>query len=101
MHQKAQQTDAFQLNNNLLLSDNANANTMPNLEIFADDVKASHGATVGQLDPEQLFYLNSRGLDLEKARALLVQGYISELIDSVSLAPLKERWQQEVQNYLS
>ena len=101
VHQKAQQTDAFQLNNNLLLSDNANANTMPNLEIFADDVKASHGATVGQLDPEQLFYLNSRGLDLEKARALLVQGYISELIDSVSLAPLKERWQQEVQNYLS
>ncbi len=77
----AQKTEAYQLNNNLLLSDRASANAKPNLEIFADDVKASHGATVGQLDEEQLFYLRSRGLGLEQAREWLIEGFCKEILD--------------------
>lgn len=75
----AQKTEAYQLNNNLLLSDEAAANAKPNLEIFADDVKASHGATVAQLDEESLFYLSSRGLAKEEAREWLVKGFCEEL----------------------
>jgi len=78
--QAAQKTDAFQLNNNLLLSDHANAESRPNLEIFADDVKASHGATVGQLDKEQLFYLHARGISTELAKSILVKGFCQEVI---------------------
>lgn len=81
VHPIAQKTEAYQLNNNLLLSDEAIVNAKPNLEIFADDVKASHGATVGQLDPEQLFYLRSRGLSLEQAREWLIEGFCGEIID--------------------
>ncbi len=77
----AQKTEAYQLNNNLILSDEASANAKPNLEIFADDVKASHGATVGQLDAEQIFYLRSRGLSLEQARDWLVEGFCKEILD--------------------
>jgi Fe-S cluster assembly protein SufD len=77
----AQKTEAYQLNNNLILSDEASANAKPNLEIFADDVKASHGATVGQLDAEQLFYLRSRGLGLEEARDWLIEGFCKEILD--------------------
>jgi Fe-S cluster assembly protein SufD len=81
VHSEAQKTEAYQLNNNLILSDAAAANAKPNLEIFADDVKASHGATVGQLDAEQLFYLRSRGLPLEEARDWLIQGFCKEILD--------------------
>lgn len=77
----AQKTEAYQLNNNLILSDEALANAKPNLEIFADDVKASHGATIGQLDPEQIFYLRSRGLALQEAKKWLVDGFCRELMD--------------------
>lgn len=77
----AQKTEAYQLNNNLLLSDEASSNAKPNLEIFADDVKASHGATVGQLDEEQLFYLRSRGLSLAQARQWLIDGFCKEILD--------------------
>lgn len=77
----AQKTEAYQLTNNLLLSDEATANAKPHLEIFADDVKASHGATVGQLDEEQLFYLRSRGLSLEQAKGWLVDGFCKEILD--------------------
>lgn len=77
----AQKTEAYQLNNNLVLSDQASANAKPNLEIFADDVKASHGATVGQLDAEQLFYLRSRGLSLQEARDWLIEGFCKEILD--------------------
>ena len=72
---------AYQLNNNLILSDEATANAKPNLEIFADDVKASHGATVGRLDEEALFYLRSRGLGLDQAREWLIQGFCKEICD--------------------
>jgi Fe-S cluster assembly protein SufD len=77
----AQKTEAYQLNNNLILSEEASANAKPNLEIFADDVKASHGATVGQLNEEELFYLRSRGLGLEQAREWLIEGFCKEILD--------------------
>ena len=71
----AVKTDAAQANHNLLLSRGAEIDTKPELEIYADDVKCSHGATIGQLDEQQLFYLRSRGLDAEAARALLVGAF--------------------------
>ncbi|MDE3045905.1 MAG: Fe-S cluster assembly protein SufD [Verrucomicrobiota bacterium] len=86
----AQKTEAYQLNNNLLLSDEAAVHTKPNLEILADDVKASHGATVAQLSEEALFYLRSRGLDAPAARTLLLEAFCRELIDTVGIASLKE-----------
>jgi Fe-S cluster assembly protein SufD len=75
----AQKTESYQLNNNLLLSDESTVYAKPNLEIFADDVKASHGATVAQLDEESLFYLSSRGLCKTEARQFLIQSFIQEL----------------------
>ena len=81
VHREAQKTEAFQRNNNLILSDGAIANSKPNLEIFADDVKASHGATVGQLDQEQVFYMRTRGLDTPEANALLIQGFCQEVLE--------------------
>ncbi len=88
---EAQKTEAYQLNNNLLLSDTAVARTQPNLEIFADDVKASHGATVAQLQDEELFYLRSRGLKSEEAKRLLTEGFCRELIDEVHDGALREQ----------
>jgi Fe-S cluster assembly protein SufD len=83
VHPEAQKTEAYQLNHNLLLSEGAAAHAKPNLEIFADDVKASHGATMSEVDGEQLFYLQSRGLTKESARALLVRGFIQEILDPI------------------
>ncbi|NGX43260.1 MAG: FeS cluster assembly protein SufD [Chlamydiae bacterium] len=88
---EAQKTDAFQLNQNLLLSNRANAATKPNLEIFADDVKASHGATVGQLDKEQLFYLKTRGYTNDAANNILVRGFCQEIMDLMRIPSLKEK----------
>uniref|UniRef100_UPI002FCC72A9 SufD family Fe-S cluster assembly protein n=1 Tax=Polaromonas sp. TaxID=1869339 RepID=UPI002FCC72A9 len=78
-------------NRNLLLSDNAEVDTKPQLEIYADDVKCSHGATVGQLDPEQIFYLRSRGVDDASARALLTFAFAEEVIARVGIVPLRAR----------
>ncbi len=78
----AQKTEAYQLNNNLLLSDEAAAFTKPNLEIFADDVKATHGATIAQLQQEELFYLRSRGLKLDEAKEILTGGFCDEILQS-------------------
>ena len=89
--QAAQKTEAYQLNNNLLLSDRANADSKPNLEIFADDVKASHGATVGQLDAEQLFYLRARGFTDNDAKNLLVDGYAKESLTLCPSRPYKSK----------
>lgn len=89
--QKAQKTEAFQLNNNLLLSDGANAESKPNLEIFADDVKASHGSTVGQLDEEQIFYFKTRGFSEADAKNLLVYGFCQEVVEMISVPSLYER----------
>ncbi len=87
----AQKTDAKQTNKALLLSDEAQINTKPQLEIFADDVKCTHGATVGQLDPDMLFYLRARGLGLADARALLIRSFAGDAVTQVKFAPLRER----------
>jgi Fe-S cluster assembly protein SufD len=86
----AQKTNAFQSNKNLVLTDNASINTKPQLEIWADDVKCSHGATTGQLDDEQLFYLRSRGLDKESATALLLHAFAFDIVDKVELEHLRK-----------
>ena len=83
VHQEAQQTRAYQLNNNLLLGDAVVANSKPNLEIFADDVKASHGATMTRLNQEEKFYLTSRGLPAEAAEKLLESSFCADIIDEV------------------
>ncbi|HTC11327.1 MAG TPA: Fe-S cluster assembly protein SufD [Acetobacteraceae bacterium] len=80
----AQKTDGYQMNQALLLSPDAEVNSKPELEIFADDVKCSHGATVGELDAEQLFYLRSRGVPASEARAILVRAFLSEAIEAVA-----------------
>lgn len=85
----AQKTNAFQSNRNILLSDKATVNTKPQLEIWADDVKCSHGCTSGQLDEEALFYLQSRGINKDSARALLLYAYAGEVIDKISNEPLR------------
>jgi Fe-S cluster assembly protein SufD len=89
VRQPAQQTEAFQLNNHLLLNDHARANSKPKLKIFADNVKASHGATVGQLDEDQLFYMRTRGLTDEQAKNLLIDGFCKEVIQKLFPASLK------------
>ncbi len=88
---EAQQLNAFQQNNCILLSDNASVDTKPQLEIFADDVKCSHGCTVGQLDDDALFYLQSRGIPRKEAEALLLYGFANDVLESVSISPLKEK----------
>jgi len=85
----AQKTNAKQTNKNLLLSQNAIVNTTPQLEIFADDVKCTHGATVGQLDREALFYMRSRGIDAASARTLLTYAFASEILGTVQIKPVQ------------
>jgi Fe-S cluster assembly protein SufD len=87
----AQKTDAKQTNQTLLLSDDATINTKPQLEIFADDVKCTHGATVGQLDAQQLFYLRSRGIDSEQARALLTFAFANDIVGRIKVPSLRDR----------
>ena len=87
----AQKTDSKQSNKNLLLSEDAVINTKPQLEIFADDVKCTHGATIGQVDQEAIFYLRSRGIGKEEARKLLTFAFASEVIGRVRYAPLRDR----------
>jgi Fe-S cluster assembly protein SufD len=87
----AQKTNAFQSNKNILLSKDAVMNTKPQLEIYADDVKCSHGATVGQMDEEPLFYLRARGIPEKSARALLVNAFASDIIEHIKIESLKER----------
>ncbi|HSR49243.1 MAG TPA: Fe-S cluster assembly protein SufD [Acidobacteriota bacterium] len=91
VRQKAQKTDSKQSSDNLLLSDNALVNTKPQLEIYADDVKCTHGATIGQLDEEGLFYLRSRGIPEDAARGLMIYAFASEVLSRVSYKPLRER----------
>jgi Fe-S cluster assembly protein SufD len=89
VNQEAQKTNAFQQNNNLLLSNKATINTKPQLEIFADDVKCSHGATVGQLSKEAMFYLRSRGIGEERARALLVRAFAFDVTEKIKVPELE------------
>jgi len=96
----AQRTNAYQQNRNILLTDKATANSRPFLEIYADDVKCSHGATVGQLDNEALFYLRSRGICMASARLLLMYAFAAEVIGKMSLEPLMNRVDEMVKQRL-
>ena len=86
----AQQTSAYQSNKNILLSNDATINSKPQLEIYADDVKCSHGATCGNLDKEQLYYLLTRGISEKKAKALLLNAFASEIVEKISIAELRD-----------
>jgi Fe-S cluster assembly protein SufD len=90
VHPIAQKTDAKQTNKNLLLSDDATADTKPQLEIYADDVKCTHGATIGQLNDESIFYLRSRGIDTDMARRMLIHAFAGEIVERVKCAPVRE-----------
>jgi Fe-S cluster assembly protein SufD len=79
--QDAQRTDGQQMSRAILISENANANAKPELEIYADDVICAHGATVGELDDDQLFYLNSRGVPMDKAREILIKAFLEDMIN--------------------
>ena len=87
----AQKTDARQTNKALLLSEDAQINTKPELEIFADDVKCTHGATVGQLDDDALFYLRARGLGLEQARSVLIHAFAGDLLNHIAIEPIRDQ----------
>ena len=90
--QDAQKTNAYQFNQNLLLSENAEVSIKPELEIYADDVKCSHGVTTGELDKEMLFYLRSRGLTLDESRNLLIEGFINELMEDIKNKESQISW---------
>jgi Fe-S cluster assembly protein SufD len=91
VRQDAQKTNAIQSNNIILLSDDAAIDTKPQLEIFADDVRCTHGATIGQLDENAYFYLRSRGIDKKRARQLLIYAFASDVIDRVEIEPLRTK----------
>ncbi len=90
----AQKTDAFQQNNNILLTDKATLNTKPQLEIFADDVKCSHGCTIGQLDETAMFYMQQRGIPKKEAKALLMYAFTDEVLSSVAIPDLQLKLQK-------
>ena len=100
VHPGAQGTDAYQTNRNLLLSDEARADSLPNLEIEADDVKCSHGATVGQLDAEALFYLLSRGLSRHQAERLVVIGFLGDILAKLPLGGVVEKVTRAIERKL-
>lgn len=100
VHQVAQKTDGYQLANTILLSQGAEMDTKPELEIYADDVKCSHGSTTGQLDEEPLFYLRSRGLSDKEARLLLIRAFVDEVVDKIVDETLKSDFQAKVYAWL-
>ena len=90
VEKEAQKTNAFQANNNVLTSDKATINTKPQLEIFADDVKCSHGSASGSLDDNSIFYLMSRGLNYKQAKGLLIDGFLLDVIEKITDAEIKD-----------
>ena len=97
----AQKTNAFQSNRNILLSDEATIFTKPQLEIFADDVKCTHGATIGQLDDEALFYLRARGLGEETAKSLLLKAFASDILEKIKITPLRHKLEEQITGRIS
>ena len=91
VHPEAQKTNSYQLNKNLLMGEHCRINTKPQLEIFADDVKCSHGATIGQLDENEMFYLQTRGIPKKTAVRMLANGFVEDLILQVSDETVRER----------
>lgn len=100
VHQVAQKTDGYQLSNSLLLSGQATMNTKPELEIYADDVKCSHGTTSGMLDKDALFYLQARGIPEIQARALLIQAFVSQVTEQIKNDEVREQTALVVENWL-
>lgn len=100
VEKEAQKINAFQANNNILVSDKASINTKPQLEIFADDVRCSHGCTIGQLDESAMFYLRSRGIPEKEARALLMFAFSNNVLDSVKIPEIKNRITKIIANKL-
>jgi Fe-S cluster assembly protein SufD len=96
VRQDAQKTDAKQTNRALLLSDDASINTKPQLEIFADDVKCTHGAAIGQLDEDAIFYLRARGLTYFEARDMLIHAFAGDILDRIKIAPLRVALETEL-----
>jgi Fe-S cluster assembly protein SufD len=101
VHQDAQKTNAFQQNNNLLMSEKASINSQPQLEIYADDVKCSHGFTVGRFSEESLFYLRSRGIGEEAAKTLLVNAFAYDITDQVHIPALQDFLSEKIRKYVS
>ncbi|MEO8415855.1 MAG: Fe-S cluster assembly protein SufD [Ginsengibacter sp.] len=97
----AQKTNAYQSNKNILLSDDASINTKPQLEIFADDVKCSHGCTIGQLDEEALFYLRTRGISKEHAQSMLLEAFAEDIVEQIKLEPLRSYVEELIVERLS
>src|SRR5437879_4152977 len=100
VHKDAQKTDAKQTNRNLLLSDDAQIDTKPQLEIYADDVKCTHGATIGQVDENALFYMRSRGIEEASARGLLLLAFANECLDRMKCQPIRDYLQDLVPGWL-
>ncbi|MFD0989445.1 Fe-S cluster assembly protein SufD [Mariniflexile jejuense] len=100
VEKEAQKTNAFQANNNILISDKATINTKPQLEIFADDVKCSHGCTIGQLDENAMFYMRSRGIPEKEAKALLMYAFSNNVLSSVKIPEIKQRITKIIANKL-
>lgn len=100
VHQAAQKTDGYQLANTILLSPKCEMDTKPELEIYADDVKCSHGTTTGALDEEPLFYLRSRGLSEAAARMLLVQAFVDEVMDKITDEALRDEMKEKAEKWL-
>jgi Fe-S cluster assembly protein SufD len=98
VEREAQKTNAFQQNNNILIHDKATINAKPQLEIFADDVKCSHGCTIGQFDEDALFYLRSRGIAKKESRALLMYAFANTVLESVKIPELKVRINKLIAN---
>lgn len=101
VHQDAQKTDANQITRSVLLSDKARAMTIPRLEIYADDVRCTHGATVGFLEPESLFYLRSRGIELKEAQSMLLLSYAAEFLGMIEHEAVKDWMLHQLENDLT
>jgi Fe-S cluster assembly protein SufD len=96
VYPKAQRTDAYQTNRNLLLSEHAQATSLPNLEIEADDVRCSHASTVGHLDQEELFYIMTRGVSRPEAERLVVFGFLGDVLDRLPMPEVVDELRQAI-----
>lgn len=101
VRQDAQKTNAYQSNKNILMSDSASVNTKPQLEIFADDVKCSHGCTIGQLDEDALFYLRTRGIGEKQAKAMLLHAFAADILDQVKIEVLRNYLEEKINERLN
>ncbi|MFN2152443.1 MAG: SufD family Fe-S cluster assembly protein, partial [Anaerolineales bacterium] len=90
-------TDGYQANRNLVLSENARADSIPGLEILADDVRCTHGATVGKIDPDLVFYLRSRGIPMDEAERLVVEGFFDPIMQRIPFEGVRARFQQAIE----